>query len=317
MHVLIVGAGPMACEYSKVLQALQIPFTTIGRSQKSADAYKDTTGQIALTGGYEQYLNSLDTLATPPTHAIIAVGEKRLGEASRAVLNAKIKEVLIEKPGGIDAADIKQVAELAKKMNANVYIGYNRRFYAAVEKTKAILAEDGGLLSFNFEFSEWGHVIADLEKEDGVKENWFLANSSHVIDLAFYVGGTPRHLSAYVRGSLPWHPSAAMYAGAGITKSDALFSYQANWQAPGRWGVEFLTAKHRLYLRPMEKLKIQKLGTIKIEDVEIDDAIDQDFKPGLFRQVESFLGNKTNLPTIDEQVNTLAWYEKMQGNHPR
>lgn len=308
MNIVILGAGPMACEYSKILHALQIPFTVIGRSEKSAQNFYEATGFNAITGGYESYFSSNTSFFS---HAIIAVGEKKLGEAARAAINAGIKTVLVEKPGGIDSADIRLLAETARKNNAQVAIGYNRRFYASVEKAKSIIAEDGGLLSFNFEFTEWGHVIANLEKEEGVKENWFLANSSHVIDLAFHLGGTPKTLTAYTASSLPWHPNAAIYAGSGVTETGALFSYQANWQAPGRWALECLTRKHRLYFRPMEKLQIQKIGSVALEDVILDDALDYDFKPGLYKQTHAFINNFGLLPSIDEQISMLSWYEKI------
>lgn len=307
-HILILGAGPMACEYSKVLQALKLHFTVIGRSELSASKFLETTGIKALSGGYENFLKNNEQIFS---HAIIAVGEKHLGEATRAVLDAGISKVLVEKPGGIDAKDIEGVAQTAQEKQAQVLVGYNRRFYASVEKAKSIIAEDGGLLSFNFEFTEWGHVIATLQKEEGVKENWFLANSSHVIDLAFHLGGIPKLLNAHTAGTLPWHPRAAIYAGSGITESGALFTYQANWQAPGRWALEFLTSKHRLYFRPMEKLQIQKLGSVALEEVILDDSLDYDFKAGLYKQVVAFIHNPHLLPDIQEQVKMLTWYEKI------
>ena len=308
INVVILGSGPMACEYSKVLQAMQIPFTVIGRSEQSTNTFHNTTGIKAIPGGYEQYFSENKHSFS---HAIIAVGEKRLGDATRAAIKAGIATILVEKPGGIDAEDIRSVAQSAKLNNAQVLVGYNRRFYASVEKAKSIIAEDGGLLSFNFEFTEWGHVIANIEKEEGVKEHWFLANSSHVIDLAFHLGGTPRALNAYSAGSLSWHPRAAIYAGSGITEEGALFSYQANWQAPGRWALEFLTKQHRLYFRPMEKLQIQKLGSVALEEVILDDALDYDFKPGLYKQTQAFINNPGLLPSIEEQVSMLDWYEQI------
>lgn len=308
MHVVILGAGPMACEYSKVLSSLQIPFTVIGRSESSVAHFQKTTGFLAIPGGYEHYFASNQHSFS---HAIIAVGEKHLGEATRAAIQAGILSILVEKPGGIDPEDIRLVANTAQLNQANVYIGYNRRFYASVEKAKSIIEEDGGLLSFNFEFTEWGHVIADLQKEEGVKENWFLANSSHVIDLAFHLGGLPKVLNSYTAGYLAWHPNAAIYAGSGMTGKGALFSYQANWQAPGRWALEFLTRKHRLYFKPIEKLQIQNLGSIAIEEVTLDDALDYDFKPGLYKQTQAFINDPSLLPNIEEQVNMLEWYEQI------
>ena len=98
------------------------------------------------------------------------------------------------------------------------------------------------------------------------------------IDLAFFLGGEPKELSCFTFDKLAWH-KPAVFTGAGITNTGALFSYQANWNAPGRWGIEILTSQHRLYLRPMEKLQIQNTGSVDISEVEIDDQLDKEFKP--------------------------------------
>ena len=65
----------------------------------------------------------------------------------------------------------------------------------------------------------------------------------HVVDLAFYLCGKPDEISCYTTGGLNWHSAASVFAGAGITKKNVLFSYNANWGAPGRWGVEIMTKK--------------------------------------------------------------------------
>lgn len=159
LNIAILGAGPMACEYAKVIQSMHIPFTVIGRSEQSARTFQEQTGINAISGGYEKYFSENNHSFT---HAIVVVNENKLGEAARTAIQAGIKTILIEKPGGIDSNDIRHVANIAAKNNTKVYIGYNRRFYSSVEKAKSIISEDGGLLSFNFEFTEWGHVIENL-----------------------------------------------------------------------------------------------------------------------------------------------------------
>jgi len=75
-----------------------------------------------------------------------------------------------------------------------------------------------------------------------------------------------------------------------------------------------LTSKHRLIFRPMEKLQIQKIGSVALEAVDVDDVLDQQFKPGLYKQVEAFLaGDNTILPSIEEQVDMLDIYLKIRG----
>ena len=140
-----------------------------------------------------------------------------------------------------------------------------------------------------------------------------MANSSHVVDLAFFLGGKPARISSYKSGALKWHPKGSVFSGAGVSSSGALFSYSANWAAPGRWGVEIMTSKHRLIFRPLEKLQIQNIGSVSIEEVPIDYKLEKEFKPGLYSQVRAFISNKKNIMTIDEQVKSLEYYNKILG----
>ena len=114
-----------------------------------------------------------------------------------------------------------------------------------------IIKLDAGVTSFNFEFTEWANTIEPLVKAEGIKEKWFLGNSTHVVDLAFYLGGKPKKISTFTSGSLVWHPSSSVFAGAGITDKDILFSYSANWESAGRWTVEVLTKDNKLIFEPM------------------------------------------------------------------
>ncbi len=242
---------------------------------------------------------------------IVALSEEQLGTATINLLNHGVKLILVEKPAGLDFEDIKNVFKLAQKKKAKVYVGYNRRFYASVEKAREIIKKDGGVLSTVFDFTEAVHKIVPLVRASGVKENWFLQNSTHVIDLAFFLAGNPKKMTAYSSGSLPWHKKAAIFSGAGVTKSGALFAYHANWKSAGRWSVEVMTKNHKLILRPMEKLQIQNLGTFEIEDVKIDSKFETDIKHGIYKQVQSFFGNKQNLCTIKEQVDNLKVYQQI------
>ncbi len=306
--ILLVGAGPMGIEYAKVLSALQMMPIVVGRSEKSVKKFTEATGMEAATGGIEKWLKSNKNV---PTKTIVAVTEDQLGVVTRRLIDAGVKEILVEKPGGLNVADIKKSEKKAKIKRTKVYVGYNRRFYASVRKALEIIQKEGGVRSFIFEFTEWSHVIAPLAKAPEVKREWFLLNSTHLIDLAFFIGGKPKKISCYKKGKLDWHPKGSIYSGAGITKSGALFSYHANWESAGRWWIEILTPKSRLIFRPLEKLQIQKMGRVAINEAPIDDRLDQNFKPGLFKEVESFLTDKKYLPTIEQQVKNLSFYLKI------
>ncbi len=137
-----------------------------------------------------------------------------------------------------------------------------------------------------------------------MKRAWLLANSSHVIDLAFWLAGPPAHMEAQVLGHLDWAGGPRVYVGAGRTVDEAAFSYHANWASPGGWGVTFVTDAHRVYLQPLERLQVQRIGSFEVQDLEIDATADRNCKPGLLRQTEAFLHGLESAPlkSVDEQV---------------
>lgn len=313
--IWLIGAGKMAQDYIKVLQGLDKEFIVIGRGEETAKKCQETTGCQVQIGGLSEYLS---TNPEKCSHAIIAVGVEKLYETTKQLLEYGIKNILVEKPGALYAWQFEELNNLAKEENANVMIAYNRRFYASVLKAREIIKNDGGVTSFNFEFTEWSHEIETLVKADGIKEKWFLANSTHVVDLAFYLGGKPKEISFFSSGRLSWHPTASIFSGAGVSDKNALFSYQANWESAGRWSVEILTKEHRLIFRPIEKLQIQKRGSIaQVFDETIDYLLDERYKPGLFVQTKKFLENDFDgMCSIEEQYemtniyNKIANYEK-------
>ena len=302
----------MAQEYIKVLTALNVKFTVIGRGGGSAQRCEAVTGVKVIRGGLENFLLEVPDVCT---HAIVAVGVEKLYGETTKLLDYGVTNVLVEKPAGLEKSEIDALVRDSYKKDAKVFVAYNRRFFASVLEAKRMIESDGGVASFHFEFTEWGHVIEPLKKGEGVKEKWFLGNSTHVVDLAFYLGGAPAEISCFSSGGLDWHPAASKFSGAGVSVSGALFNYQANWESAGRWRVEMLTDKRKLLLCPLEKLQEQKKGTVLTEEVEsIDYSLDNKFKPGLFVQVQRFLQGATDeLCNIDEQLSMFEHYNKMAG----
>lgn len=301
----------MGIEYARILKVLKVPFIAVGRSKNSAKKFEKETGVPAIAGGMTEEIakNNPDIKS-----AIVAVNIEELGKVTRNLINLKIKSILVEKPAGLNEQDIRKTAQLAKSSKAKVYVAYNRRFNTSVNKTREYIKNDGGVLSFSFEFTELAHVIATYPVPMTVKQEWFMANSSHVVDLAFFLGGKPKTLSAYTAGAgdLSWYDKGSIFAGAGVSQNGALFSYQANWQSGGRWGVEIMTSKRRLILRPLEKLFVQERGSFEVKEDMADYTIDKNFKAGFYNQVKAFLSGQTkDLPTIQEQAGNMKYYQVM------
>ena len=180
-------------------------------------------------------------------------------------------------------------------------------------KAKECIKRDGGIRSFNFDFTEWTNIVDKLVTNKKVLKNWFLANSSHVVDLAFYLGGVPKNMSSYVSKNTSWNKSPSLFCGAGETKEGAMFSYHANWKSAGRWSIELLTDKGKYILRPLEKLFFQKKNSLKIQEIKLDSRFNEKFKPGLYKQVKAFVDktDETKILSISGHYYLLNLYKKM------
>ena len=309
--IWIIGAGVIAREYAKILNALNKEFICIGRGEQSAKNFEEATGAPVVIGGLNNYLGTNPNI---PEAVIVATNAEQLASTTIDLVNYGVKRILCEKPGFNNPSELDAVYTTAKEKGAEVYYAYNRRFFAATLAAEKVIEEDGGLLSFNFEFTEWGHVIEKSLRSPEVKKNWFYANSTHVIDLAFFLGGNPIDMKCFAKDKSVFN-DPINFAGAGSTDKNVLFSYNANWNAPGRWAVELLTAKHRIYLKPMEQLQLQDKASVKVYPVEIDDHLDKEFKPGFFLETKAFLENDfIRLCSLESQythVNNV--FKKMMG----
>lgn len=307
----------MAQAYAAVLASQNVAFRVIGRGAVSAASFFQATGYSVFSGGLDKALWELPL----PEKVIVAVGVEQLASVALRLIGAGCQQLLLEKPGALHLSELEALHIEAQSAGAKVWIGYNRRFYTSVKKLCQLAAADGGFTSALFEFTEWSHRLRDLHKAPGVKEHWLLANSTHVIDLAFHVIGLPAegHWQAWTGGSLDWHPAAARFHGAGVSQRGIPFAYNADWEAPGRWGLEFLTRHNRYLLRPMEVLNVISLGSLEQKSYPLDDALDVQFKPGLYRQCEAFLnlnidsGQLTQLCSLTDQLDAFPVYSRIGG----
>lgn len=307
--MLLVGAGQMAVDYARVLLDIGTPFEVVCRTQSSANRFFRQTGHKVQSGGLKSYLDSNDA----PREAIVAVDVPDLSAVCLSLLRAGVRSILLEKPAGMSANEVEDVQCVAEAEGAWVVIAYNRRFYASTLAVRQHILTDGGLRAIDFDFTEWPDRVIAAPTTDDVKRRWVIANSSHVIDLAFYLAGSPMEWNSWVTGALEWHDSGSRFVGAGITTNDVPFSYRATWDAPGRWGITLWTASSRLILRPLEALQISRDGFIDSVE-EINDELDTRFKPGLYRQVQAFLDHDRNtLCSLSEHVEMMRIYQRIGG----
>jgi predicted dehydrogenase len=307
--LIMIGAGAMAYEYSKILNNLEIEYDIVCRKEETAKSFFKNTGILPKTAPLQNTL-----LEKKYDFSIIATTIESLSEISLIVAKSGVPKILVEKPGAVNKQDINNLMT-AQNYGAEIYIAYNRRFYSSVQKAKEIIQQDGGAISCTFDFTEWPHVIEKSNKTKFTKENWFLANSTHVIDMVFYLIGLPKKIDCHAFKEIEWHKFPSLYVGAGKTENNIFFSYHSNWNSPGRWSVEVNTRNFKLIFKPLEKLKIQSKGSLEEIDVDLNNELDMEFKPGLYKQVENFINSKSisDFCNVDQLALELKIFNRMAG----
>lgn len=310
--VTLVGLGAMAVEYAHVLKHLNCEITAIGRSESSCKNFTEKTAIKSFAGGVTQ------NKALVSDKAIVAAHVESLAEITLQLLEAGAKYILVEKPGALEAAQLLKIKQLADQKKAHVYIAYNRRFLSSTQELLKRIQAEGGLQTGYFEFTEWSHVIDKLP-DSPAKQTTFLSNSTHVLDLAFFLMGKPKSYANYSAGTkmFNWNEGPSRFVGSGVTEKNVLFSYHANWTSAGRWGVEVLTKDSRYILRPLEKLFRQPVGSVQVEEIPLNVPEElASFKPGFYEQTKAFLNlskdpTKTALVSLDEQIEMFQHYNKI------
>jgi len=312
-NIWLIGAGSIAVEHARVMTALGVDFAVVGRGERSGHEFTEKTGIPVETGGLAKALEN----GTFPQIAVLALPVADLADAALPLIKAGVQRLLLEKPGSLSVDSLIDIRESASASGCRVSIAYNRRFYESTRELSQMIKVDGGVTSVSFEFNEPKRLFQSDSYPEEVRRKWFLANSTHVVDLVFHLCGNPTDWRSWSSGSLTGHPTSARFAGAGTLESGALFSYLSDWEGPGRWGIEIMTVNHRLILRPMEKLHVMRHGSFDVEEVDIDDTLDVDFKPGFFRQMEVFLNEEHwQLCSIEEHVKNMDTYSVIANYGP-
>jgi len=299
----------MAIAHGNALNALDVSWTAIGRGETSAAKFEAATGKKPVLGGFAAHLQTRPRQSD--VAVIVALPIPELLNATKAFIEAGARRILVEIPGGLTVREIEDAAQLATRTGSQIFVAYNRRFYASVTAARKLIAEDGGVSSFHIDFTELVSRVLGSPKDPAILHNWFLANSSHIVDMAFFLCGEPSTLSGIATGTLDWHPPGAIFAGYGRTKNGAIFTWHADWVSAGRWGLDVRTPRRRLIFQPLEALAVQEKSSFAISHYPIADELDRKFKPGLYRQIEAFLSEdpcSTVLATIaSHSKNVRQW----------
>ena len=179
---------------------------------------------------------------------------------------------------------------------------------------KHYLNDEGGPLGCFFDFTDREQDVLNAAKAPSVIARWGWANSSHVIDTAFYLVGRPIEMQCHRAGSWDCHPTGNIFSGCGKT-SQGLFSYFGSWASGGRWNIEVATSRGRYKLSPMEQLQVCIKNQFTWQNVPLNVPDHGRYKPGLYNMVAAALTveGAQQLPDLKEQIDLCHRVDRIFG----
>ena len=301
MKVLLVGSGNIAQHYALALSAQTQPFSLHGNSLESSKRFA-LKHDVAFT--CEERNETPDFYSF--THVILAVPIECLTSYIEKLKAFPHLQILCEKPGFLQWSQMSVYENIT-----NVWFAFNRRFYNVVNQLKAMI-ERNTFLSMKVIFDERIFQVEKSRKSEDVKKHWILANSSHVIDLAFYLLDYDIKFDAFSfarSGSIGWHPTGRFFHASYLSENINL-TFDSSWNGSGGWSIYIADSQCDYTLQPLEKLTVTKKGEV----TEFDENSPN--KAGFESMLESFFSDKSSLMTpsqlfsLGSFVFRLGGYEK-------
>ncbi len=302
--VLIVGAGWMAKQYALALSKMRVKDVTIlSKSKERVVRLCNEFGFKPLDGGYGKHLRSMGKMdllvVATPVHVLLP--------ATKLAIKHGQRNILVEKPGSLYRQELLSLARTLR--NQRVRVAYNRLLYPNLHRLKQLLNSERGATSCRFTFTEWVHTIDFRKERRDAYLRWGISNSLHVIAMAFDLIGMPAKIEARRHGSTRWHPSGSAFVGSGISELGVPFSYHADWNSAGRWGIELMTSENAYRLEPLEDLHVRKKGSVEWERVPFERPF-KDIKEGVGEELAVMLDKRLEAATGSVTLAEAASFNK-------
>ncbi len=247
----IVGYGNMGKQYFKALRTLGVRQIQVCSRSKAPLAELEGIQGIAVSdGGFE----CLEYRPEPHEVGIVATPTLSLLATAKHLVSLGFRRLLIEKPVALGSGEIQCLAGEFAKGEVEAACAYNRVAYPSFHELRSRAAEEGGITSCTYTFTEM--IKPDWPERFPPEElaRWGIANSLHVIGMAHGLIGMPKEWSGHRSGAVSWHPTGSLFVGSGISERGIPFSYHADWGSTGRWSVEVHTSVSSYRLCPLEKV---------------------------------------------------------------
>lgn len=191
----IIGCGLIGRKRAANLKAGKLLYACDLEGARAVDLAKNYPGCQPIT-------EFRQALADPQIAAVIvATLNASLAPIALAAVQAG-KHVLVEKPGALNAAQLRTIRDAAAKTGAKVRVGYNHRYHPALQKARALI-DSGALGPLMFLRGRYGHG-----GRKGYDREWrsdpalsgggeLIDQGVHLIDLAVWYLGDISHVDGH------------------------------------------------------------------------------------------------------------------------
>lgn len=259
----------------------------------------------------EQVFDSISELYNH-THAdlvVVTVSEMAMNMVSRACFEYPWT-VLLEKPPGYTIANATEIRDAANSKKRNVFVALNRRFLSSTRSVREEILNNANKIFISVRDQEDQKKGLALGHPEPVVNNWMYANSIHIIDFFQFFG---RAQVKFVEPVVPWDPKNPNIVISRLEYENGdLGLYQGIWNGPGLWAVDVHSPEKRWVLQPIEQASVQQRNERSTDSLPVH-PWDISFKPGFRLQAEmavkSALGERSELPTLDDSMTTMKIIE--------
>lgn len=279
--VAIIGAGEIARQHIRAFSSFD-DVEVVGIYSRTTSKSSQIANEFGI-GIVAESIKSL-FLKTSADLVVIAVTI----ESTKEVVQECWKfgwQLLVEKPLGINYSQCLELSNIAKKLEKDCMVAFNRRHYASVNWVMSAMENINSPVFISAFGQENTIMAAKAGFPEAVVNNWMYANAIHIIDLILYIA------SSKVLNVTPINPftermDLPVLATSIEFENGSKCIYQCAWNAQGPWGISITSSEKRWEICPLETAYEQEKvdRTKKLMPLA---KIDIDYKPGFVMQAKS------------------------------
>jgi predicted dehydrogenase len=297
IRVCIIGAGKMARLHIGTLKGMA-GVSIEGISSRSSASGQKLAAEFGIKKAYTDWEQMLRELK--PDAVIVAVTHSVVFELYKKLLTYGIP-CLLEKPAGYSVEQTTELVRLAEAHSCFNMVAVNRRFFNTVQQALLEVLHQGPLRGIVVETNDpIANYRSRLEFDKWVYDEWIYGNSIHAIDLFRMAAGEVKEVHAI--GKSIMEPYGDHFSALIEFEDGTMGTFVAHYNSGGGFGIKLYGEGVSATLIPLEKgmLNYSTGRAIQLEG----DALDQEYRAGLFAQNALFLrtamaGTKLPFPASD------------------